>query len=45
VRLKSCRTVDAQIAAIAVTRELVLVTANRADFRAFARIRLEDWTR
>ena len=36
---------DAQIAAIAVVNELILVTANGRDFRRFAGLRIEDWTR
>lgn len=35
--------IDGQIAAIACVRDLVLVTANRADFRDFKGLRLEDW--
>jgi tRNA(fMet)-specific endonuclease VapC len=34
---------DGQIAAIASTNDLVLVTANVADFRHFAELRVEDW--
>jgi tRNA(fMet)-specific endonuclease VapC len=45
VRLKSCRSADGQIAAIAVTQNLVLVTANMRDFKGFRGIRLEDWSR
>ena len=33
---------DGQIAAIAKVNDLVLVTANRADFEAFADLRIED---
>lgn len=34
---------DGQIAAIAFTHNLTLVTANTADFRDFADLRVEDW--
>ncbi len=34
---------DSQIAAIAVTNDLVLVTNNRRDFAGFAGLELEDW--
>lgn len=44
VRLKSCRSADAQIAAIAVTQKLILVTANVRDFKGFHGICLEDWS-
>ncbi|HVH42750.1 MAG TPA: PIN domain-containing protein [Labilithrix sp.] len=44
-RLKSCPSADARIAAIAVTQELILVTANVRDFKSFRGIRLEDWSR
>jgi tRNA(fMet)-specific endonuclease VapC len=36
--------IDGQIAAIACVHDLVLVTANRADFRDFQGLRVEDWT-
>lgn len=36
---------DGQIAAIAATRDLTLVTANVADFERFEGLRVEDWTR
>ncbi len=36
---------DAQIAAIAIVNELILVTANGADFRRFEGLRIEDWSR
>lgn len=45
VRLRSCRTADAQIAAIAVTQNLILVTANLRDFKGFRGLRAEDWSR
>jgi tRNA(fMet)-specific endonuclease VapC len=35
---------DGQIAAVAATRGLVLVTANLRDFAAFKGLRTEDWT-
>lgn len=35
--------IDGQIAAIAGVNDLVLVTANRADFRGFKGIRVESW--
>lgn len=35
--------VDGQIAAIAATNQLVLVTFNTADFVAFAGLAVEDW--
>jgi tRNA(fMet)-specific endonuclease VapC len=37
--------VDGQIAAIAWTRDLTLVTTNTNDFEAFEGLLLEDWTR
>lgn len=37
--------VDAQIAAIAVVHELVLVTANTKDFAPFAGLVVENWLR
>jgi tRNA(fMet)-specific endonuclease VapC len=37
--------VDGQIAAIARTRELTLVTANAKDFQGFADLETADWTR
>jgi tRNA(fMet)-specific endonuclease VapC len=36
--------IDGQIAAIAFTQGLVLVTANTKDFRAFASLETADWT-
>lgn len=36
--------VDGQIAAIASTHRLVLVTSNTKDFRAFADLETADWT-
>jgi tRNA(fMet)-specific endonuclease VapC len=45
VRLRSSKYADGQIAAIAVTRGLTLVTANTSDFKAFRDLRLEDWSR
>ena len=44
-RLKSCKFVDGQIASIAATQALVLVTANVDDFKAFKGFEIEDWTR
>lgn len=35
--------VDGQIAAIAATRSLVLITSNTKDFRAFAGLETADW--
>lgn len=35
---------DGQIAAIAVTRDLVLVTTNLQDFRGFQGLRVVDWS-
>ena len=35
--------VDGQIAAIAATNDLVLVTSNIADFKSFKGLRVEDW--
>jgi tRNA(fMet)-specific endonuclease VapC len=35
--------VDGQIAAIAATNDLVLVTANAVDFGRFRDLRVEDW--
>ena len=34
---------DAQIAAVAATRRLVVVTRNIADFRAFRGLRVQNW--
>ena len=34
---------DGQIAAIAATNDLTLVTANAADYRRFRGLRVEDW--
>jgi tRNA(fMet)-specific endonuclease VapC len=36
--------VDGQIAAIAKSNDLVMVTANRKDFERFEGLELEDWT-
>ena len=35
--------IDGQIAAIASVNDLVLVTANKADFRGFKGLRVQDW--
>ena len=35
--------VDGQIAAIAKTNDLILVTANRKDFERFSSLDMEDW--
>ena len=35
--------VDGQIAAIACVNDLVLITANKADFRGFKGLRVEGW--
>ena len=35
--------VDGQIAAIACVNDLVLVTANKVDFRGFKGLRVEGW--
>ena len=37
--------VDAQIAAVAVTNDLALVTLNAADYRDFAGLKLVDWAK
>lgn len=37
--------VDGQIAAIASSRDLVLVTRNVSDFEGFSKLIVEDWTR
>ena len=42
---KTAPFVDSQIAAIARTRNLTLVTANSKDFRSFDGLDLADWTR
>lgn len=34
---------DAQIAAVAATQDLTLVTRNTADYRAFSGLRVENW--
>jgi len=44
IRLGSSKFVDAQIASIAVTHNMVLVTANTRDFKGFQGIQLEDWS-
>jgi tRNA(fMet)-specific endonuclease VapC len=36
--------IDGQIAAIARTRDLALVTFNNADFRRFDGLRIESWS-
>jgi tRNA(fMet)-specific endonuclease VapC len=35
--------VDGQIAAIASVNDLVLVTANKTDFRGFKGLRVQNW--
>jgi len=40
---KSPPFIDAQIAAVAVTNDLVLVTRNTADFINFSGLQLENW--
>ena len=35
--------VDSQIAAIAATNDLILVTRNTADFLSFEQLNIEDW--
>jgi tRNA(fMet)-specific endonuclease VapC len=42
---KAAPFVDGQIAAVAATRELTLVTTNVADFRYFRGLRIVDWSR
>ena len=42
-RGKSPAFVDGQIAGIAATNDLVLVTCNRKDFALFEDLKLEDW--
>ncbi len=37
--------VDGQIAAVAVTHELTLVTLNMADYRDFADLKVSDWSK
>jgi len=41
---KTAPFVDGQIAAIAFTRGLTLVTANTKDFRSFEELKAVDWT-
>ena len=36
---------DGQIAAVAITNGLILVTGNRPDFADFADLQTMDWTR
>lgn len=36
---------DGQIAAVAAVHDLILVTANEADFAAFTGLRIENWSR
>jgi tRNA(fMet)-specific endonuclease VapC len=38
-------TMDLRIAAIALTRGLILVTRNQVDFEKVPRLQIEDWTR
>jgi predicted nucleic acid-binding protein len=40
---KSHHLIDAQIAAIARTNNLILVTRNTADFKHFADLKLQNW--
>lgn len=42
---KSAAFVDGQIAAIAQTNDLILVTDNTKDFRDFKDLRIENWVR
>jgi tRNA(fMet)-specific endonuclease VapC len=42
---RTCQILDGQIAAIAATRRLTLVTANTKDFRHYTGITIVDWTR
>lgn len=42
---KTPRFVDGQIAAVAVTQALVLVTRNVVDYRDFTDLTVTDWTR
>ncbi len=37
--------VDGQIAAVAATNELILVTANTIDFADFQDLQIENWIR
>jgi predicted nucleic acid-binding protein len=37
------RFVDGQIAAVAATNDLILVTFNPTDYAAFRDLRIEDW--
>jgi len=37
--------VDGQIAAVAFSNQLTLVTANPRDFRSFADLEVQDWTK
>ena len=41
---KAAPFVDGQIAAIARTNDLILVTTNSADFDAFDGLKVEDWS-
>jgi tRNA(fMet)-specific endonuclease VapC len=40
----SAETDDVMIAAIAISREMTLVTKRRGDFDNFDKLRIEDWT-
>jgi tRNA(fMet)-specific endonuclease VapC len=43
--LDTVGTMDLKIAAIVLSRDATLLSANLADFRQVPRLRVQDWTR